>query len=205
MKAKAFAWITVAMLAATAAAAGGDFPADHFRVSSSTFSDDGVLPISMVDNIASGGVNGCSIDGSPGGDQSPELSWSHAPPGTRTFAVTMFDVTASFTHWGMYNIPGRAHGLPPGAGATGSSYGAQILNDFYDPNYDGPCPPAGVPPDAHRYVVTVFALDEELQLPALVNFPDYAEALWFALARAAADGHVLATASIDGYYSATPQ
>lgn len=177
---------------------------EPFRVSSSTFSNNGVLPISMIDNNLIDGRNLCSVNGAAGLDQSPEVSWTHAPWRTRSFVVTLFDVTASFTHWGMYNISAGTDSLPAGAGAAGSTYGAQIFNDFGDQSYDGPCPPIGVQPDSHQYVLTVYALDEELRLPAFANFPDYAEALWYALARAAANGHVLASASIDGFYSATP-
>jgi Raf kinase inhibitor-like YbhB/YbcL family protein len=183
---------------------GDDRSDHHFRVTSTTFTNNGVLPISMIDNIVSGSTNGCSIDGSPGGDQSPEVSWTSAPWGTRSFAVVMFDVTASFTHWGMYNIAAWTSHLPAGAGAAGSSYGAQVYNDFYDQSYDGPCPPVGVQPDSHQYVLTVYALDRELDVTSSANFPPYAEALWYALSKAFAEGHVLASASIDGFYSATP-
>ena len=90
--------------------------------------------------------------------------------GTRSYVVAMFDVTASFTHWGMYNISARTNGLPEGAGAAGSTYGAQVYNDFYLQGYDGPCPPVGVEPYSHQYVVTVYALDKELQLPQSAGF-----------------------------------
>ncbi|MGO9935499.1 MAG: YbhB/YbcL family Raf kinase inhibitor-like protein [Steroidobacteraceae bacterium] len=114
-----------------AANALGDDHNDRFRVTSTTFSNNGVLPISMIDNILSNGTNGCSVDGSPGGNQSPQVSWTHAPRGTRSYVVAMFDVTASFTHWGMYNISASTNSLPEGAGAAGSTYGAQVYNDFY--------------------------------------------------------------------------
>lgn len=187
-----------------ARAIGDEHFDDHFRVSSTTFSNNGVLPISMIDNIVSGGTNACSVDGSPGGDQSPEVSWTHEPWGTRSFVVTIYDVTAAFTHWGMYNISAEKHSLPAGAGTADSTYGAQIYNDFYNPNYNGPCPPVGVPPDSHQYVLTVYALDKELKVPSSANFPAYAEALWYVLVKAAEEGHVLASASITGFYSATP-
>ncbi|HUO95214.1 MAG TPA: YbhB/YbcL family Raf kinase inhibitor-like protein [Steroidobacteraceae bacterium] len=185
----------------SAANALGD---DHFRVTSSTYANNSVLPISMIDNFVSGTTNACSVDGSAGGNQSPEVSWTHAPWGTHSFVVVMFDVTASFTHWGMYNIPTWTSSLPAGAGAAGSTYGAQVYNDFYDQSYDGPCPPVGVQPFSHKYVLTVYALDQELKLPSSANFPPYAETLWYALLKAAEGGHVLATASINGFYSATP-
>jgi Raf kinase inhibitor-like YbhB/YbcL family protein len=195
--------LAVGILGAANAPADDHF-GDHFRVSSATFSNDSVLPISMIDNIVAGGVNACSVNGSTGGDQSPEVSWTHEPWGTRSFVVTLYDVTAAFTHWGMYNISGETHSLPAGAGAPDSTYGSQIYNDFYDQNYDGPCPPVNVPPDSHQYVLTVYAIDKELKVPSSANFPPYAEALWVVLLKAAEEGHVLASASITGYYSATP-
>jgi phosphatidylethanolamine-binding protein (PEBP) family uncharacterized protein len=135
-------------------ALGDDHFDDHFRVSSTTFSNNGVLPISMIDNIPSNGTNACSVNGSPGGNQSPEVSWTHAPWGTRSFAVALFDVTASFTHWGMYRISAGTDSLPAGAGAAGSPYGAQVFNDFYNLGYDGPCPPVGVEPYSHEYATS---------------------------------------------------
>ncbi len=176
-----------------------------FRLSSTTFLNNGFLPIGTIHNIVSNGVNACSINGAPGGNMSPELSWSGVPAGTRSFAVTTFDVTAAFTHWGMYNISARLNGLPENAGAAGSTYGSQIYNDFFiGPEYDGPCPPPNVPPDVHNYVFTVYALDSTLTLPSSANFPANAETLYQALIEAAKTGHVLAKASLVGLYSTTP-
>jgi len=67
----------------------------------------------MINNIIVNNVNACSADGSAGGNQSPELSWTRANPGTRSFVVTAYDVTAAFTHWGMYNISSKATGFDP--------------------------------------------------------------------------------------------
>jgi prepilin-type processing-associated H-X9-DG protein len=66
----------------------------------------------MIDNFVVNGSNVCWVDGSVGGDQSPELSWKDAPRGTRSFVVVAYDTTAAFTHWGIYNIPGTKTGLP---------------------------------------------------------------------------------------------
>jgi phosphatidylethanolamine-binding protein (PEBP) family uncharacterized protein len=101
-----------------------------FQLSSTTFADQAVLRLSMINNIPVNGVKACSIDGSPGGDQSPELSWTNAPRHTASFAVIAFDVTASFTHWGMYNIPATTTELPEGAGVAGSTFGLQVVNFF---------------------------------------------------------------------------
>jgi phosphatidylethanolamine-binding protein (PEBP) family uncharacterized protein len=77
----------------------------------------------------------------------------------RSFVVALFDVTASFTHWGMHNIAAGTNSLPAGGGVAGSPCGAQVYNDFYDQSYDGPCPPVGVQPYSHQYVLTVYAVD----------------------------------------------
>jgi Raf kinase inhibitor-like YbhB/YbcL family protein len=174
-------------------------------LSSTTFTNFSTLPISMIHNVVVNGVNACSINGATGGNQSPELSWTGAPPQTRSFVVTTYDVTAAFTHWGMYNISGQASGLPQNAGTPGSSYGQQIVNDFgMAAEYDGPCPPPNYPPDTHTYVFTVYALDEELSLPSSANFPANAETLYHALIEAGRGGHILASASLVGFYSTTP-
>jgi Raf kinase inhibitor-like YbhB/YbcL family protein len=176
----------------------------RFEVSSATFQNNTTLPLSMIYNLLVKGSNVCSLDGSPGGNESPELSWRNAPRDTRSFIVMAFDVTASFTHWGMYNIAPTATGLPENSGVAGSRYGTQIYNDFQDLRYDGPCPPTGVAPFVHRYVFTVYALDKELYLPSSSsNFPANAETLLFALVEAEKFRHVLASASLTGLYSTT--
>jgi phosphatidylethanolamine-binding protein (PEBP) family uncharacterized protein len=82
----------------------------RFHLHSTTFSNDSILPISTINNIVVNGKNGCSINGATGGNKSPELSWSGTPAGTRSFVVTVYDVPAAFTQWGMYNISGDAKG-----------------------------------------------------------------------------------------------
>lgn len=186
--------------ATSVAQSGGEF-----QLRSSTFSNNSVLPISTILNNQVNGVNTCSINGAAGGDTSPELSWSGTPWGTVSFAVVTYDVTAGFTHWGIYNIRGNATGLPANAGVAGSVYGQQIENDFdLGQQYDGPCPPTGVTPDTHQYVFTVYALSTWLTLPGSANFPSNSEALYHALIRAGQNGQILGTASLTGYYSSTP-
>lgn len=175
-----------------------------FELTSTTFVDNGTLPPSAIDNILVNGVNACTADGSPGGDQSPALSWQNAPHRTKSFVVVLYDTTAAFTHWGMYNISATASGLPANAGVAGSAYGSEVNNDFFDPAYDGPCPPPGVAPDVHHYVFTVYALDTELHLDSSANFPSNAETLYQALIDAGRRGQILASASLTGLFSSTP-
>ena len=164
-----------------------------FRLSSTTFSDGGTLPLSTV-------YNQCPYYPG-GGDLSPELSWTNAPHGTHSFVVVTYDVTASFTHWGMYNISPNETGLPQNAGVAGSSFGVQIANDFGDLSYDGPCPPPQFTPVVHHYIFTVYALDTALPiLPKFGDFPPGAEALYHALIAAGRGGHILQSASISGFF-----
>jgi Raf kinase inhibitor-like YbhB/YbcL family protein len=185
--------LALASISAVAQQSGANSDWQHrFQVSSTTFINGSDLPLSMIL-----GSNNCTYV-SGGGDQSPELSWKHAPFGTQSFVVTLYDVTAAFTHWGMYNISPKTNELPENAGVSGSTYGQQVFNDFYlGAEYDGPCPPNNYTPYVHDYVITVYALDTWLKLPsAPPNFPANGETLY----RAMFD-HVLARASIQGNYS----
>ncbi|RLP11774.1 YbhB/YbcL family Raf kinase inhibitor-like protein [Propionibacterium australiense] len=100
-----------------------------------------------------------------GGDVSPQLSWSGAPAGTKSYAVTMYDPDAptgsGFWHWVVANIPATCTSLPAGAGDdTGSGLpdrALQLRNDAGSARFVGAAPPAGHGP--HRYFLTVHALD----------------------------------------------
>lgn len=100
-------------------------------------------------------------DDCKGANRSPQLSWHDAPAGTRSFAVTMFDLDApgrGWWHWAVAGIPATVDRLPENASASGylQKLGAiEARNDFGTDGYGGPCPPAGKP---HQYVVTVYAL-----------------------------------------------
>jgi Raf kinase inhibitor-like YbhB/YbcL family protein len=191
------------VLALTVLSAGAT--AQEFELHSSTFSNGSTLPISTILNNQVNGVNTCSINGAAGGDESPQLSWTGVPRGTQSFVVVLYDVTASFTHWGMYNISGNVTQLPENAGVAGSKYGQQIENDFaLGQQYDGPCPPANVTPDTHTYVFSVYALSTTLRLPGSTNFPSNAETLYHALIHAGRENEILGKASLTGFYSSTP-
>jgi len=167
-----------------------------FRVTSTTISNGGTLPLSMILNTSASGYQCTYFTG--GGNQSPQLSWSNAPRGTRSFTVIAYDVTGTFTHWGMYNISHKTTALPENAGVAGSTLGTQVGNDFGDASYDGPCPPPQYNPPSHNYVFTVYALDIELPtIPAFGDFtPPGPESLYHALIDAQMDGHILDRASI---------
>lgn len=129
------------------------------------------------------------IFGAGGEDVSPQLGWSGAPDGTRSYAVTCFDPDAptgsGFWHWVVFNIPASVTELPTGAGAqdgSGLPAGAtQTRNDAGLPGYLGSAPPPGHGP--HRYVFAVHALSverldlDESTTPAIVGFNMFGQTL----------------------------
>src|SRR3954465_14424129 len=110
--------------------------------------------------------------GAGGQNVSPQLSWSGAPAGTKSFALTLYDPDAptgsGWWHWVVYDIPATATELPQGAGSGKAPLPAgtvQGKTDFGAAGYGGAGPPPGDKP--HRYVFTVYALKvDKLDLPA---------------------------------------
>jgi Raf kinase inhibitor-like YbhB/YbcL family protein len=145
------------------------------QLSSANFTDGEYLAMDHVMSAQYG--FGCS-----GSNRSPQLAWSGAPEGTRSFAVTVYDPDAptgsGFWHWVVANIPANVTTLPLDAGNPSSGKlpaGAVTMrNDAGTREYAGPCPPEGDHP--HRYLFTVFAVGaDQLQVnpdtsPAVVGF-----------------------------------
>ena len=134
--------------------------AGKFTLKSADLKPGGTLPEKSVFNGF-----GCS-----GGNESPQLSWTNPPAGTKSVVVTVYDPDAptgsGWWHWVVYNIPAGAHELSHGAGGgTGLPEGAiQARTDFGSPGYGGACPPPGKP---HHYIFTVHALKvDKLDVPA---------------------------------------
>ena len=99
--------------------------------------------------------------GCAGGNVSPQLSWSGAPEGTQSFALTCYDPDAptgsGFWHWVVINIPSDVTSLPAGASGGSMPAGAiEMRNDTGQSSYGGPCPPEGDHP--HRYIFTLHAV-----------------------------------------------
>ena len=138
-------------------------------------------PFARLPEAATFTVTSASVeDGAPfaaaqrsGKDLSPQLTWSGAPEGTKSYAVTVYDPDAptgsGFWHWAVADIPASVGELAEGAGDdTGSGLpdGAyQLPNDARLARYIGAAPPPGH--GEHRYVIVVHALDvERIGVPA---------------------------------------
>ena len=139
--------------------------------------------------------NASDAESCGGGNISPPLTWSHAPQGTRSFAVVVYDPDGGkglgSVHWVAYGIAPSIAALPEGAGTISPAPFIGGANNRGTRTYSGPCPPVGDRP--HHYVFSVYALDLA---------PD---ALKAGLTRdaflAAIRGHSLAAASVVARYA----
>jgi Raf kinase inhibitor-like YbhB/YbcL family protein len=102
-------------------------------------------------------------------NRSPALAWRDAPEGTTSYALTVYDPDAptgsGFWHWAVYNIPADVTSLPAGAGTEGPLPDAAVVlpNELRSEEWTGAAPPPG--DGEHRYVFTVSALSDTLDLP----------------------------------------
>ncbi|RBP80071.1 PBP family phospholipid-binding protein [Marinomonas rhizomae] len=109
--------------------------------------------------------------GCNGDNKSPQLEWSDAPKGTKSYAITVYDPDApsgsGWWHWSAFNIPASVTSLVQGADLT--KLGAtELKSDYGSVGFGGFCPPKG--DNMHRYQFTVWALPvEKLDLSADVS------------------------------------
>ena len=124
------------------------------------------LTMGLTSTSVAGGMidRACTCDGQ---GLSPQLSWSNAPPNTRSLALVVTDRDSplgfNFVHWVVYNMPPSTRELPVGlpvqqwlpSGAEQGSAG----NDR--PGYAPPCPHGK---STHRYDFIVYALDSQVNV-----------------------------------------
>ncbi len=164
-------------LASCSVSSGGTSPtpsAGTFMVTSDDFDDGGGIP---AVNTAT------AFDGQCTGENQPlSLAWTGAPAGTAAYAITMIDVDAGqYAHWLLADISGSVVRVGEGdlAGAI------QGRNDNGTLGYFGPCPPG----PEHHYVITIYALDQMLDLAPGYQYEEFLKA---------SIGHTVATATLTG-------
>ncbi len=114
------------------------------RVTSQSFSEGADIPMAYV-------FKGCG-----GQNKSPQVPWTGAPDGTKSYAFPCFDPAAptgpGFWHWLAFDIPAKTTS-PDEGGASGQT----ATNDSGMTGYGGPCPPKG--DGKLRYIFPVSAPD----------------------------------------------
>jgi Raf kinase inhibitor-like YbhB/YbcL family protein len=133
--------------------------AEAFQVNVAKLKANDVVPARFVYNHS-----GCS-----GENISPEISWSGVPASAKSLAIVVWDqdapVSGGFYHWVIVNLPVETKKLVEGAGNVASrkapNGSIQLLNDWGETGYGGPCPPGN---SRHRYHFIVYALSAQ-QLP----------------------------------------
>ncbi|WP_166415632.1 YbhB/YbcL family Raf kinase inhibitor-like protein [Cochlodiniinecator piscidefendens] len=106
--------------------------------------------------------------GCEGGNIAPSLSWTGAPEGTESFAITVYDPDAptgsGWWHWFAFDIPSDVTEFP--SEAMLSDTVVELKNDYGTVGFGGACPPAG---EVHRYEFTVYALGSTLNIDETVS------------------------------------
>ena len=120
------------------------------------------------------------------------VSITDTPEGTACVAITMLDPDSvplcgyEWVHW--LAISTDILDLPSNASIDLADTLIQGKNDFNAPGYGGPTPPD----KPHTYVITVYALDASPNLTDGFSKDDLLSSI---------EGHVLATATLQGQYS----
>lgn len=143
-----------------------------------------IEPQSLIDQrLVEPGCGGFNI--------SPDVTWSGAPEGTRSYAITCFDPDAptgsGWWHWVVTDIPAQVTTIPEGGPLPEGS--RTWTNDYGYSGWGGPRPPPG---PAHHYVFRVVAVDTER-----LDVPDDASS---AIARLTLSFHVVDEASFTALY-----
>jgi Raf kinase inhibitor-like YbhB/YbcL family protein len=180
-----------------------DAGSEPFSLTSSAFVESSVIPVRYTGD---------------GDNVSPPLAWSGAPSGTQSFALVLVDPDvpwgqtvpvygempppgsqpADFAiHWIAINIPATvtslADGASPGSMPAGVVEPTTSFALFGAPanQYGGPAPPPGTKAHAYRFVL--YALD----VPTLAGVTTSED---FTAVTQAMAGHVLAAATLTGYF-----
>ncbi|MGZ3408798.1 MAG: YbhB/YbcL family Raf kinase inhibitor-like protein [Xanthobacteraceae bacterium] len=145
------ACVGVGLLAGTLVA-----KAEPMTLTSTSFKDGQKLDTKYGGNLS-------RFPGCVGQNISPQLSWSNAPEGTKSFAILFRDpealAPAGVVHWLAYGIPANVTSFAEGDLAKESDKFVGGKSTMGVGTYVGPCPPAGI--GAHHYTFVLMATDLE--------------------------------------------
>ena len=129
-----------------------------------------------------------------GEDLSPAFQVRGLPQGTAAMALVLEDAShplfRNYTHWLIWDLPPSEE--IPGAISPGErvdSLGGAVQGTAYGRSrYRGPKPPLGL---NHRYVFTLYALDQRLDLSPSAKKQDLLRAM---------EGHILGRSTLSGWF-----
>ena len=181
--------------ALTLALAAAAVAVEPFTLTSTTFRDGQAMPQRVSNTVASHNpVNPNCV----GDNLSPQLSWTHAPEGTRSFALLLEEPEGrggtGTHHFVAYGIAASATAFAEGEFSRPSArfVGGKSSHDVGV--YSGPCTAPG---SGHHYVFVLIATDLDAKaLPPGLTREEF-------LARVVPDGgksHALATTSLVGVF-----
>jgi len=140
-----------------------------------------------------------------GDEFSPPLAWSNAPEGVVSYALIVHDVDAAIgngtddvLHWMLWNIPATVTAIHEHAPGLAQLPDGTRQISATGPYYRGPGALASGPP--HHYVFELFALDTQIDVPAVGQSPPLTRA---AVVSAMA-GHIRGKAAYVGLFKRQP-
>ena len=136
-------------------------PIQVLSLTSTAWADGGVIPAKYTQ---------------AGVQVSPPLAWSNVPDDAVSFVLIARDADAAIgngtddiLHWMLWNIPKAARSLPEGVPQASQLPDGTRQISASGPYYRGPGAPAAGP--AHHYVFEIYALDSNIDVPAVGQSP----------------------------------
>lgn len=167
-----------------------------FKLSSTTFRDGTMMPVKVANKNQPGANPNPNCVGE---NDSPELTWSGAPAGTKSFALTMVDPEGrgglGVFHFVAYGIPADVHSFAEGELSKPSDKyvgGKSTQGVGY---FSGPCTPPGSP---HHYTFKIIATDlDPKELPPGLTLPE----LMQKIGQGTGTGHAKGAAGLVGLFT----
>ena len=136
-----------------------------------------------------------------GAGVNPPLAISGVPDGAQSLALLVEDPDVPrqlkpdgiFDHWVLFNIPPGVTEISENITAE-SAPGIRGKNGRGALNFMGPCPPPQFEPQEHRYIFTLYALDNELDLSEGATKEEVLDAM------KRGEGHIIETCQLVGKY-----